>query len=87
MSLLPPRDVEHLVDVAAWMTEANDDAPLPGRVLIIASCAGCETGRRLALPRGRWVVVHQHGHPWAALPAAPPPKPARRPVLTGVTTP
>lgn len=80
-------DVKHLIDVDAWMIEANDDAPLPGRVLLAATCPGCEIARQLALPAGRWAVLHAHGRPWVALPAPPPPAGRRRPVPTGVPTP
>lgn len=82
--------VEHLVDVDRWMTEHNDDAPLPGRVLVVAACAGCEHGRRLALPPGRWTVAHNHGQPWDARPYSPtggrPPADTRLTILGRIPT-
>lgn len=58
--------VRHVVDVDPWLLHANDDAPTPGRVLLIAGCAGCELGARMALWPGRWHVEHEHGRPWTA---------------------
>lgn len=58
--------IRHLINVEPWLLAGNDDAPDPGRVLIIAGCAGCELRARLTLWAGRWSLEHDHGRPWTA---------------------
>lgn len=54
--------ITHLVDVPPDLVRDNDDAPAPGRLLIVAGCPGCRTGRRFAVPAGRWLIDHDHDH-------------------------
>lgn len=58
--------IRHVIDVQPWLLAGNDDTPVPGRVLVLAGCAGCETGARFALWAGCWHVEHDHGRPWTA---------------------
>jgi hypothetical protein len=58
--------IRHVLDVGPWLLAGNDDAPAPGRVLVVAGCAGCELGARFALWAGVWHVEHDHGRPWTA---------------------
>lgn len=77
--------VRHVVDVEGWMLAGNDDAPAPGRVLVLAGCGACGEGRRMLLWPGRWSVEHTHRAGWAARAVRPPtpgagPSPLPRPV-------
>lgn len=57
------------IDVHPAFLRRNEDAPRPGRILVIAICPACGQPRRYMLAAGRWLLEHDHRQrAWSAHP-------------------
>lgn len=66
MTVTKPPARQYLLDVTPDLLARNDDAPAPGRLLVVCGCTICRSTHRFGLLGGRWAIEHTHDGVWTA---------------------